>query len=76
MEPYGALRDVIYTKKTAHVCQLFSHLFGFSHSLQSVSRIECRTGMDRACFRASLPVQAEKKMLKIKDFITNLWRNP
>jgi hypothetical protein len=35
----------------------------------SVTCIECCTGMDWACFWASLPDQAEKKILKIKDFI-------
>ena len=30
---------------------------------------QCRTGTDWACFWASLPDQAEKKILKIKDFI-------
>ena len=29
----------------------------------------CRTGADRACFWASLPDQAEKNILKIKDFM-------
>ena len=30
MEPYGALRNVIYVSKPAHVCQVSSHLFRFS----------------------------------------------
>ena len=30
---------------------------------------QCRTGTDWACFWASLPDQAAKKILKIKDFI-------
>ena len=38
------------------------------HSPHSVSRSQCRTGTDWACFLASQPDQAGKKMLKIKDF--------
>ena len=38
-------------------------------TVPSVSRSQSRTGSDRACFWASLPDQAEKKILEIKDFI-------
>ena len=38
-------------------------------TVPSVSWTECRTGTDRACFWASLPDQAEKNILKIKDFM-------
>ena len=42
----------------------------------SVPHIEWRTGMDWACFWASLPDQAEKKILEIKDFIKDFTWNP
>ena len=55
--------------KTLSVSVSADNLVQITDIIRTDIASRCRTGADRACFWASLPDQAEKNILKIKDFM-------